>query len=371
MPSNIILVLNSGSSSVKYAVFDENLQTLDEGIEAKIGLEGGAKNYDEALEKIFQKISQSGKIKNLSEIKAVGHRVVHGGEDFRNPTLIDNQVLEKLKKYSQLAPLHNPPNILGIEASQKLLPKIPNIAVFDTAFYSSLPQEAYLYALPYEFYQKEKIRRYGFHGISHQYVSQTAEEILKKKIKRMITCHLGAGSSITAILNGKPVDTSMGFTPLEGLVMETRTGNIDPAIPLYLNLTLNYQPQEIDEILNKKSGFLGLCGKKDFKEILESNDPMCKLTYQIYLRSIIKYIGAYSALLNGLDVLVFTAGIGENAVKLRQDVVSSLSFLKASLDEEANSQSKTIISSPKSKIKILVIPTKEALMIARESLKFI
>lgn len=366
----LILVLNAGSSSVKYSLF-KNDRLLDRGIEERIGLRGGAKNHETAIKNILNKLVKSGSLKDLSQIKAVGHRVVHGGETFQKPTVITKTKLQRLNFYSRLAPLHNPQNILGIKISQKLLPQAKNVAVFDTSFYATLRPESFIYAIPYHFYTEHKIRRYGFHGISHQYVSREAQKILGKKIKRLITCHLGAGSSITAIKNGKPIDTSMGFTPLEGLVMETRCGNIDPAVPLYLIKELKYRPDEVDNLLNKKSGFLGICGIKDFREILASKKSSARLAYQIYLQSVVKYIGAYTALLNGLDTLVFTAGIGQGSAKFREDVINRLKFLGARIDRQKNRRSDRIISTPDSKIKILVVRTDEEKMIAEETLKVI
>lgn len=370
MEEKVILVLNSGSSSVKYSLFI-NLNLIDSGMEERIGLEGGAKNHREAIKRIFSKIVSSNKIKDLSEIKAIGHRVVHGGDEFREPTVITKEVVASLKKFSKLAPLHNPPNILGIETCQELLPEIKNIAVFDTGFYASLPKEAFVYALPYKFFLEHKIRRYGFHGISHQYLAQQAEKILGKGIKRLITCHLGAGSSITALRAGQPIDTSMGFTPLEGLVMESRSGNIDPAIPLYLIKELKYSPEEVDEILNKKSGYIGICNHKDFREILKSNEELPKLAYRIYLHSVVKYIGSYVALLQGLDAIVFTAGIGEGSARFRKDVMDHFKYLRAEIDEEKNGKAESIVSASGSKVKILVVHTNEELMIAQAVSKFV
>ncbi len=371
MKNSFILVLNSGSSSVKYALFSvQSLKLVVKGIEENVGLPQGPKNHHEALNKIFTLLEKGGYVGDLKEIEIVGHRVVHGGEYFRAATIITGDVLQKIKDLSLMAPLHNPPNILGIEICQKLLPWAKNIAVFDTEFYSSLPRESYIYALPYEFYEKHKIRRYGFHGISHKYISAEAQKILKKecgfKAQRMITCHLGAGSSITAILDGKPVDTSMGFTPLEGLVMTTRSGNIDPFIPIYLINNLNYTSQEVDELLNKKSGYLGVCGLKDFRDILKLETDKSRLCYQIYLRSVVKYIGSYIALLGGVDALVFTGGIGEGSAKFRKEVMDNFKFLEIKIDDRKNKQQSIIISTPQSKIKVLVIPTNEELMIARE-----
>jgi acetate kinase len=370
MKKDLILVLNSGSSSVKYSLF-ENLELVTKGIEENIGLKDGAKNHREAIKNIFVKLRRTRTVRDLSAIKIIGHRVVHGGEEFKEPVLLSGEIIRRLKKYSKLAPLHNPPNILGIEICRELLPQAKNVAVFDTEFYQSLAPESFLYALPRVFYEKHKIRRYGFHGISHQYVAETAEEILGRKIKRLITCHLGAGSSITAIKNGKPIDTSMGFTPLEGLVMESRSGSVDPAIPLYMIKELKFSPEEVDEILNKKSGFLGLCGLKDFREILKSKSPRAKLTYQIFLRSVVKSIGGYVALLGGLDAIVFTAGIGEGSARFRKDVMSHFKFLGGKIDEAKNKKHKPVISDRDSRVKIMVIPTNEELMIAKAAAKFI
>lgn len=366
----MILVLNAGSSSIKHSLFNE-LRLVDKGIEERIGLPGGPKDHSEAIRKIFDKLIQTGKIKDLAEIEAVGHRVVHGGEEFREPTVLDEKIIEKLKGYSKLAPLHNPPNIFGIETCRKLLPKAMNVAVFDTAFYASLPEESYIYTLPYEYYTKHKIRRYGFHGISHEYVADQAEKILGKKISRLITCHLGAGSSITAIKDGKPIDTSMGFTPIEGLPMESRSGNIDPAIPLYLISELKMKAEEVYDILNQKSGYFGVCGLKDFREILASKNELPRLAYQIYLKSVVKYIGSYIAILQGIDAVVFTAGIGEGSAKFRKDVMSHFEFLGAKIDEEKNEKNEEIISAANSEIQILMIPTDEMKKIAEATYKLI
>lgn len=370
MRSLVILVLNSGSSSLKYSLF-KNGERIFDGLKENIGLKSGEKNHQIALEKTFKEIQDKGIIKSLKEIRFVGHRVVHGGEIFKKTTLINKNNFSKLEKISFLAPLHNPYNILGIEICLRLLPWAKNYAVFDTEFYSSLNEEAYLYALPIEFYQKYKIRRYGFHGISHNYVFLTAEKILRKKIKKAITCHLGAGSSITAILDGKPIDTSMGFTPLEGLIMETRCGSIDPSIPLYLINNHNFNAKELDDLFNKQSGFKGICGLRDFREILKMKTEKSKLCYKMYLRSVIKQIGAYIALLNGVEVIIFTAGIGEGSYKLRKDILSYFKHLGIKIDQNKNKLNKTIISKPESKIKVLVIHTDEAFMIYQKILNLI
>jgi len=368
--SPFILVLNSGSSSVKYSLFRNNREILS-GVKENIGLPTGEKNHLSALEKIFQEIEESKIIKDLKEIKFIGHRVVHGGEIFKKTTLINKNNLNDLKNISYLAPLHNPYNVLGIELCLKLLPWAKNYAVFDTEFYSSLKEEAFLYALPYDLYEKYKIRRYGFHGISHQYVAQLAEKTLKKKIKKLITCHLGAGSSVTAILNGQPIDTSMGFTPLEGLIMETRSGNVDPYIPLFLIKNNIYNADQLDEILNKKSGFLGICGLRDFREILKSKEEKAKLAYQMYLRSVVKYIGSYIALLNGVEAIVFTAGIGEGSAKFREDVLNHFRYLGIKINKKRNYENQNIISEKESKVKVLVFHTNEALMICQKILKIL
>ncbi|MDQ5883087.1 MAG: Acetate kinase [Patescibacteria group bacterium] len=367
---SLILVLNSGSSSIKYALFSD-LKLKTKGLEPKIGVTGGPKNHYEALNLIFQKLKKQGYLKNLNEIKAVGHRVVHGGENFKETTIIDNQVLKTIKDLSLLAPLHNPPNVLGIETCQKLLPHALNIAIFDTAFYSSLAQEAFLYALPRELYEQHQIRKYGFHGISHQYIVQKTQQILKNKADRIISCHLGAGSSLTAVKNNQPVDTTMGFTPLEGLIMTTRSGSIDPFLPIFLIENLGYSPQEVDEILNQKSGYLGICGLKDFKEILKMKTEKSFLCYQMYLRSVVKYLGSYLGLLDGAEAIVFTGGIGSGSAKFREDVISYFQFAGIKLDRQKNYHHNVIISAPSSKIKVLTLRTNEELMIAQEVLKML
>lgn len=370
MKVNFVLVLNSGSSSVKYSLF-KNEKCLSKGIKENIGLQGGEKNHKIAIKKILEKLISDKLIKDFSEIKIIGHRVVHGEEIFKKAVVLNKKNIKKLKEISYLAPLHNPANILGIEICQKLLPKSKNIAVFDTEFYNSLPESAYLYAIPYDFYQKHKIRKYGFHGISHKYICQLAEKNIGKKINRLITCHLGAGSSITAIKEGKPIDTSMGFTPLEGLVMESRSGSIDPSIPLFMISKLGYKATKVYDILNKQSGFLGICGLKDFRKILKKENRKTRLCYEIYLKSVVKHIGSYIALLGGIDAIVFTGGIGEGSAMFRKDVVSYFEFLGAKIDDKKNNQQEKIISTPDSRIKILTLPTNEELMIYREVIKLI
>lgn len=371
-----MLVLNSGSSSLRFQVIDKkSLKCLYKGHIDRV------KNSREALSLALNTLIKKGILKSKSEISSVGHRVVHGGEKYIKPTLINKTVLADLQKLSSLAPLHNKANIDGIIASQKLLPKIPQIAVFDTAFHNTMPEKAYLYAVPYDWYKKYEIRRYGFHGTSHKYISNEASAYLKKKHKKsdkMITCHLGNGCSITAIHKGKSIDTSMGFTPLEGIPMGSRSGNIDPAIIFYLARNKKMSLAEIEKILEKESGFKGLSGiGSDIRDILKAykkGDKRAKLTFSIFAYQIAKYIGAYSAAMNGLDCIVFTGGIGENAWYIRKEVCDYLKFLGVELSSLKNKNASELknpeirkISSPKSRVSILVIPTNEELQITKEA----
>lgn len=331
-------------------------------------------SYQEALDYVFKHLINHKIIKSLKDIKAVGHRVVHGGEAYKKPTLINPKVLKIITELSSLAPLHNPPNIEAIKACQKILPNIPQVAVFDTSFHQTMPEKAFLYALPLELYKKHNIRRYGFHGTSHAFVLRQALEILNKKNAKVITCHLGNGCSVTATLNGKSIDTSMGFTPLEGLMMGTRSGDIDPALPLKLIKTLKTTPEEIDKLLNRESGLKGISGKySDMRDIWNASkkDRKSKLAMEIYCYHIAKYIGSYTAALNGVDAIAFTAGIGENAWYIRKAVCEYLTFLGLTIDMKKNLVNKTVISTPKSKVKVLVIPTNEEKEIAQETLKLL
>ena len=394
-----ILVLNSGSSSVKYQFIDmEKEEVLCRGIAERIGLDGsrivhrlgGEKhiidvelpNHEVAINEVLNTLQDEklGVIRDLKEIGAVGHRVVHGGERFASSVLIDDEVIEVLEENADLAPLHNPPNIMGIRAIMKLLPGVPNVAVFDTAFHQSMPKKAYLYAIPLELYEKHKIRRYGFHGTSHRYVSRRAAEILGKPYEslKIITVHLGNGASIAAVKNGKSVDTSMGFTPLEGLVMGTRSGDIDPAIVIYLQQKLGMSVDEVYNLLNKKSGILGLYKKSsDMREVEDdvfAGDEHARLVLDIYEYRIAKYIGAYVAAMNGVDVIVFTAGVGENSPIVRKEICENyLSFLGIKIDDEANDfkGQERIISTPDSKVTVMVIPTNEELVIARDTYEIV
>jgi len=391
----LILVINSGSSSIKYQLINmENEKVVSKGLIERIGIEGSRMkhkkndeqflierdipNHETGLSLLLEVLQDEkmGVIKNLNDIKAVGHRVVHGGEKFASSVRIDEEVLAAIEENINLAPLHNPPNIAGIKAAMKLLPGVPQVAVFDTAFHQTMPKIAYLYAIPYEYYEKYKIRRYGFHGTSHKYVSKRAAEILGRNYNdlKIITCHLGNGASIAAVKYGKSVDTSMGFTPLEGLVMGTRSGDIDPAIVTYLQDIENLSASEVYNILNKKSGVLGLSGiSSDMREIEDGafeGNPVARLTLDIYEYRIAKYIGAYVAAMNGVDAIVFTAGVGENSPILREEICENyLGYLGVKIDKEKNNVKgkETIISTPDSKVAILVVPTNEELVIARDT----
>ncbi len=336
-------------------------------------------NHRQGLQLIIDTLldKSQGVIKDISEISAVGHRVVHGGDSFIESTLIDEEVTQTIKQYAVLAPLHNPPNLEGIEAAKGLLPDALHVAVFDTAFHQTMPEEAYIYPLPYELYEKYGIRRYGFHGTSHRYVAQRAAQILGRKPQdlKIITCHLGNGCSITAVDQGRSVDTSMGFTPLEGLPMGTRCGDMDPSIIFFIAEKENLSLMEINDILNKRSGLLGVSGvSNDVREIkgeTERGNRRAKLALEILAYRVKKYVGAYAAVLGGVDVLVFTAGIGENAAYVRSKVCQGMEFLGIKLDKDRNEDPLKwhgIVSTSGSRVKVLVIPTQEELMIARDTL---
>lgn len=322
-----ILVLNCGSSSIKYRLFEGDKE-LAIGLIEKIGEKGSKiRDHKQGIALMIKQLLESKKIKSVSEIKAIGHRVVHGGE-LSKSCIINRKVIDIIKKFSPLAPLHNPVNLKGILEMQKILPKIPHVAVFDTAFHQTMPEKAFIYALPYEFYNRYGIRRYGFHGTSHQYVAQRAAAILKKPFNKsnIITCHLGAGCSITAIKNGKVIDTSMGFTPLEGLVMGTRGGDLDPGVIIHLADKLKMNIHKIDDILNKKSGLLGISGiGKDMRPILKSRNKRAKLALEIFCYRLKKYIAAYAAILGKVDAIVFTGGIGEHVPLVRKSDRYSIS----------------------------------------------
>ena len=391
-----VFVVNCGSSSVKYQLIDMNNEdVLAQGLVERIGIEGSIltqkvtgrdkyilevpmKDHKDAIKHVLNSLvdKTNGVIKNMEEISAVGHRVVHGGEKYSESVLVNNEVMEYLEECVKLAPLHNRPNIIGIEACKALMPNIPMAVVFDTAFHGTMPKRAYLYALPYELYEKHGIRKYGFHGTSHKYVSRKVAKVMGKNIKdlKIISCHIGNGVSIAAIKDGKSIDTSMGFTPLEGVAMGTRCGSIDPAIVVYLVSELGYTIDEVNDILNKKSGVLGITGiSSDLRDIKDAaynkGDETAKLALDIFSYKIKTQIGAYAAALGGVDVILFTAGIGENSFETRSDILEGLEYMGVSLDQERNKVmgEVALISTDDSKVKIYVIPTNEELMIAKET----
>jgi acetate kinase len=387
-----IIVINSGSSSLKFQLFD-NEEVLIKGMADEIGssdsfiryviddkkkkINKKINNHKSALNDILKIIINNNVIKSLDEIKAIGHRAVHGGEDFKETVLVDDKVMKKIDELKELAPLHNPANLMGMKVCKELLPNAKQVAVFDTGFHSSMDKKAFLYGLPYEYYKKYGIRRYGFHGTSHHYVSKKAADILGKSYDKLkiITCHMGNGSSIAAVLNGKSIDTSMGFTPLEGIIMGTRCGDIDPAIIPFLMRKEKLSANQIDEILNKKSGLLGIFGKSSNVRILWENEKKgnkrASLTLDILGYRVAKYIGAYAAAMNGVDVIVFTAGIGENAFYVRERILKQFGYLGLKLDKKKNENNETIITTKDSKVVAIVIPTNEELQIARETLRVV
>lgn len=390
-----ILVINCGSSSLKYQLIDmSNEKVLAKGLAERIGIEGSRIKYQPAGKEdvIIEKPMDNHKVvleivlnalvdpnygilKSMDEISAVGHRVVHGGEKFAESVVINDNVMKAMRDCIELAPLHNPPNIMGIEACKELMPNTPMVAVFDTAFHQTMPKMSYIYSLPYEFYEKHGVRRYGFHGTSHKYVSHRAADILGKDIKdlKIITCHLGNGASVAAVEGGRSVDTSMGFTPLEGLAMGTRSGDIDPAIISFLMEKEKLTIDQINEGLNKKSGVLGISGvSSDFRDLeaaATQGNERAQLAIDIFNCKVKKYIGAYVAVMNGVDAIVFTAGLGENSPHTRKVICDGITALGVEIDEERNDTrgKEEIVSKDNSKVKVLVIPTNEELMIARDT----
>ena len=390
-----ILVINSGSSSLKYQLFDmDNEKMLAKGNCEKIGLEDpiisykhdgkeetftGAKNHEEAIKKVLDILvdKDNGVIKSFKEIDAIGHRVVMGGWIFKESVLVTEKVIKEIEKLSDMAPLHNPANAMGMRACKKIMPKTPQVAVFDTAFHSTMPDYAYMYGIKYEDYKKYNLRKYGAHGTSHRYVTNELAKALKKDVSKVkaITCHLGNGSSITAIENGKSVDTSMGLTPLQGLVMGTRSGDIDPTVVQFLCEHKNITPAQAISYLNKECGLLGISGKtsdmRAVKGFAEKGDERSKLALKMLSYSARKYIGTYLAVLNGADAIVFTGGIGENRPEMREEIISNMENLGIVLDKKKNDNFKRgqveLISARKSKVKIYVIPTDEELLIARDT----
>jgi len=395
-----ILVLNSGSSSIKYKLYevsDENrcFKARAEGLADRIGISGSfikhqvgdgkpvqfyinLPNHKKAIDEVFQLLvdGEHGVLESIKELGGVGHRIVHGGEDFTGSVLIDENVIKSIHDNSVLAPLHNPPNLMGIEAVSALLPNIKQVGVFDTAIHQTMPKKAYLYALPKEQYTIHKIRRYGFHGTSHGYVARKAAEELNSPLEKLklITCHLGNGGSITAFQDGESIDTSMGFTPLAGIMMGTRCGDLDPYIPLHIMENQGLTAAQVSAMMNKSGGLLAICGKRDVRDILagmRDGDQGCIDAVEMYVYRIQKYIGAYTAAMNGVDAIVFTAGVGENAWPIRKMVLDNFGYLGLKLDEEANSKNETIITTPDSNVAALVIHTNEELVIAIDTYNII
>lgn len=386
-----ILVINCGSSSLKFQLYNvekDDYKVVSKGIAERIGQSNsvikiqyndGPKQehltlmptHSEAIKSVFQHLL-NGAIKSMDEICAVGHRVVQGGDIFKNSVLIDDEVIAQIENLSDLAPLHNPAHVLGIKAVKEVLPNVPQVAVFDTSFHQTMEPDAYLYALPEELCKKNKIRRYGFHGTSHKYVSEECAKMIGKKGK-IITLHLGNGASLAAIDNGKCIDTSMGFTPLSGTIMGTRCGDIDPYIPLFLMKKEGMSIDEVNDILNKQSGMLGLCGYSDNRDIeasLLSGGEKCLLATKCYVHSLVKIIGSYIAELGGVDAIVFTAGVGENGVVMRHMVMEKLAYLGIKIDEEHNKlhATRVMLSTPDSAVKVFMIPTDEELVIAQDTM---
>lgn len=393
-----VLVINCGSSSLKYQLIDSDTEAvIAKGLCERIGIDGrlthqtmGKDKYtvdvpmpehNAAVKYVLDALldPKKGAITSLSEIDAVGHRIVHGGEKFANSVVISDEVMEAIEECNDLAPLHNPANLIGIRACQSHMPGVPMVAVFDTAFHQTMPDKAYTYAIPYEYYENYKIRRYGFHGTSHSFVSKRLAELIGKDIKdtKMIICHLGNGSSITAVDGGKSVDTSMGLTPLAGLPMGTRSGDIDPAILEFIAGKEGKSVEEITTILNKKSGVSGLSGvSSDFRDLdagMKNGNARCRLALDVFCYSVKKYIGAYAAAMGGLDAIAFTAGIGENNPYVRRMATTGLEFMGIDIDEEKNEVrgDETKISTDSSKIQVWVVPTNEELAIARETVELV
>lgn len=393
-----ILVINAGSSSLKYQLIDMTKEeVLAKGLCERIGIDGSniqhtnvakgtktviespMKDHGDAIQMVIHALvdEDHGVIKSMDEIGAVGHRVVHGAESFADSCIIDSKVKEALEMCVPLAPLHNPPNIIGIEACEKIMPGVPQVGVFDTAFHQSMPPKAFMYAIPYELYESDKIRKYGFHGTSHKYVSQKACEYIGKDAKdlKIITCHLGNGSSVSAVDGGKCVDTSMGFTPLDGVIMGTRTGSMDPAVVTYL-LKKGMSAKEVDDIMNKKSGVFGVSGvSSDFRDLSKAaaeGNKRAALAIDMFTYSVKKLIGSYAAAMGGVDAVVFTAGVGENDAKTRAAIVKNLDFMGIKINEAKNSERGTVdISADDATVKTLVIPTNEELMIAIDTKRLV
>ena len=395
-----VLVINCGSSSLKYQLINsESEEVLAKGLCERIGINGSAithqpaggekvttevemKNHTQAVQYVIEKLTDKevGVITSLDEIDAIGHRVVHGGEKFASSVITTDEIVKPIEACNDLAPLHNPANLIGINSCKEIMPNVPMVAVFDTAFHQTMPKKAYLYGLPYEYYDKYKVRRYGFHGTSHDFVSNRAAEILGKKREdlNIVVCHLGNGASVSAVKEGKSVDTSMGLTPLEGLIMGTRSGDMDPAIITYLSEKENISAKDVIDICNKKSGMLGLSNgvSSDFRDLTaaeEAGNEYAKDALETYAYRVAKYIGSYAIGMQGLDVVVFTAGVGENNFALRAKICRYLSIFDTKIDDTKNNVrgEEAIISTEDSKVKVMVIPTNEELAIARETVALV
>lgn len=393
-----ILVINAGSSSLKYQLIDMDTETLlAKGLVERIGFTGFGcdnfsqkvgekkvslhkilKDHKEAFELVIKELTdpEVGAIRDMSSIGAVGHRVLHGGADFTESVLIEAPVLKAIEDNIPLGPLHNPANLTGILACREIMPDVPMVAVFDTAFHQTMPRKAYLYGIDYKYYEKYKLRRYGFHGTSHRFVSAEVARMLGRDDLKMVICHLGNGSSMSAVVNGKCIDTSMGLTPLEGLLMGTRSGDLDPAVVGTIAERENMTASEVVTMLNKKSGFIGLSGGlsndwRDINNAAKAGDERGQRTAEVWSYRIRKYIGAYAAAMNGLDVVVFTAGIGENSADARKYVMTDCDWLGIKLDDARNNANETVISTDDSKVKVLVVPTNEELAIARDTLEIV
>ncbi|MCR5279474.1 MAG: acetate kinase [Lachnospiraceae bacterium] len=394
-----VLVINCGSSSLKYQFINSDTEeVMAKGLCERIGIDGSQITYQKAggdkditvspmpdhtkaVQLVIDKLTDpvNGVVKSLKEIDAVGHRIVHGGEKFASSVVINDEVIKAIEECNDLAPLHNPANLIGIHACEKLMPGVPMVAVFDTAFHQTMPPKAYLYGLPYEYYEKYKVRRYGFHGTSHDFVSSEAAKFLGKDRKdlKIIVCHLGNGASISAVMNGKSVDTSMGLTPLEGLIMGTRSGDLDPAIITFLSNKLHMPAEGIIDILNKKSGVYGLSRvSSDFRDLEKAyneGNELAKITLETYSYRVAKYIGSYVAAMNGVDVIAYTAGVGENTSLVRKMVGEYLTYLGTNVDPEKNKIRGEIVvlSDPGSKVTTMIVPTNEELAICRETVRLV
>ncbi|EPY07632.1 acetate kinase [Paenibacillus sp. E194] len=395
-----ILVINAGSSSLKYQLYDmKDESVLAAGRVERIGMDSSIlihepHHTDEitevseildhtiAIRKVLDKLTDAkvGVVKTINEIEAVGHRVVHGGESFSNSVLVDSEVKTEIRRLFDLAPLHNPAHMMGIKAVETNLPDVPQAVVFDTAFHQTMPKKAYMYAIPKVLYKKHKVRRYGFHGTSHNYVSQRAAEVVGRPLEdlKIITCHIGNGGSLTAVEGGKSIDTSMGMTPLEGLMMGTRSGDLDPAVVPFTMMKEDLTVNEVNSMLNKHSGLLAISGlSSDMREITDAmaeGEPNATLAFEMYVYRLRKYIGSYAAAMDGVDVIVFTAGVGENSIVIREATCEKLTFLGVEIDPELNkirSKEPRLISTPNSKVKVLVVPTNEELMIARDTYRLV